>query len=373
MTACSTASDLRSVEEFIEPELGPVLQAPLRAGSARNPVRRQVSYASLLNNSGFDDVIGLAGRLRAWRNLISGARPDLVLADHAPTALLAARSLDLPRALVGTGFTVPPFSQPFPRFQPELAVSDEVLQHNEQAVLHNLNRALQRLALPPLGRLQDLGAGALRLVLSYRELDHYEVAREEPYLGVPLTARGAAPAWPAGEQPKILAYLRPAPHLQQLLEALARTPARVLLRIGDLPAAKVQPFLRPGLVVTDQPVDMQQAARECDAFVNYASHGFVAEMLLSGKPGLLLPDLLERRLVARRAAALGAVLAAPEQGAFNVSEALVRIVHDAALRDAAGQFAARYAAQDRAQIPAQIVDRLEPMLSAVLPARPGTS
>lgn len=352
------ACDLRSAEEFIEPELGAVLQAPVRLGGGRNPVRTQVNYASLLNNSGFDDIIGLAGRIRAWRTLFETVQPQLIICDHSPTALLAARSLDLPRANVGVGFMVPPLVQPFPVFQPRLQVAAETLAHNEAAVTRNINQALARLHLPALARLQDIFAEARAYILSYRELDHYECARAEPYLGLPDTAHGADPVWPAGDGPKILAYLRPSKNLESVLTALARSRTRVLLRVGDLSAAKLQPFLRPGLAATDQLVHMQRAAESCDAFVNNASHGFTAEMLLAGRPGLLLPIHLEHSLVARRAVQLGAALTPPEQGAFNLSQALDRIVEDSALRTAAENFSARYRAQDRSKIPSLLADHL---------------
>lgn len=352
------ARDLNAAEEFIEPELGPVLQAPVRLSNNRNPVRTQVSYASLLNNSGFDDIVGLSARIRAWRHLLHSVDPQLLICDHAPTALVAARSLGLPRVHIGTGFTVPPLTQPFPVFRPDLQVEAKILAHNESAVLQNLNQALARQQLAPFDRLQDLFEGATGYVLSYPELDHYECPRAEPYHGVPEGAHGAQPAWPPGEGPKILAYLRPFNNFQATLTALARTPARVLLRVGDVSAARLKSFLRPGLVITDRPVNMQQAAQSCDAFVNYASHGVTAEMLLAGKPGLLLPTLVERNLVTVRAQRLGAALTPPAGGDFNLSEALRQLTEDHALRRAAETFAARYAHQDRGQILPRLTDEI---------------
>jgi UDP:flavonoid glycosyltransferase YjiC (YdhE family) len=245
-----------------------------------------------------------------------------------------------------------------------------VLPRNESAVLQNVNAALARLTLPSLQSLQDVLGGASGHVLSYRELDHYECERQEPYLGVPDLSYGAPPQWPAGDGPRIIAYLRPIRQLAQILTALSRCRARVLLRIGDVAATGLESYLRPGLVIVDRPVNMLQAARDCDAFVSYASHGFVAEMLLAGKPGLLLPELLERNLVARRAGQLGATLAPPAQGAFNLSQALERVIEDGSLRAAAERFAARYRGQDRSAIPGDLADQLLQSLSRASPARP---
>ena len=355
---CFAARDLAGAEEFLEPELGPVLQAPVRLGPGRNLVRTQVSYASLLNNTGFDDILGLAGRLRAWRGLLQDRRAALLVADHAPTALLAARTLGLPAVHIGTGFTVPPLQQPFPVFRPDSVIAAEVLRHNETAVLANINAALARLQLPALHSLQDLFTDAAQHVLSYAELDHYPGPRPEPHAGVPDSSHGSIPEWPPGDGPKILGYLRPYKDLSVVLEALKQSRARVLLRVGDTSAARLRAFERPGLRIIDQPLNMRLAARDCDAFINYASHGVTAEMLLAGKPGLLLPTNLERELVARRAIQLGACLTPPAQGDFNLSEALRRLIEDHGLRNAAQSWAARYAAQDRAQDRAQILPRI---------------
>lgn len=343
------ARDLAAAEEALEPELGPVLQAPLRAGTARNLVRTQVSYASLLNNSGFDDVTGLAGRVRAWRTLLQQQGASMLVADHAPTAALAARTLDLPVLALGTGFTVPPLTAPFPVFRPDAVVSDVILLHNESAVLGNINAALARLQLPALPRLQGLYENALSRVMSYPELDHYEVARREPYCGVPDSAYGGPPPWPNAVGPKILGYLRGGKTLNTVLEALQRSSACVLVRVGDASAARLRQYERPGMHIVEAPLDMRAAARDCDAFVSYASHGMAAELLLAGKPGLLLPDTLERELVARRVKQLGAALV-PGSGDFNLSAALRQLIDDPAPRAAAASFSARHAAQDRTQI-----------------------
>jgi UDP:flavonoid glycosyltransferase YjiC (YdhE family) len=349
--------ELETAGEFLEPGLGPVLQAPVRLGAGRNPVQTQFSYASLLHNIGFDDPVGLAARLGAWRALLIEWRAERLIAHHAPIALLAAATLGIPAVALGSGFELPPLAAPFPSFQPELNVTHEVLVHNDTQVLAELNLALQRLGLPPQEQLQALFAQADRGLLSYPELDHYELARQEPFLGLPDFSLGAAPPWPDGAGPRVFAYLRPYASLKPLMQGLSASKARVLVRVAGVALDKLRPFLRPGLAICASAVHLRQAAESCDAYVHYAAHGTVAEMLLAGKPGLLWPGHHEQTLVARRARQLGAAVVIANQGAPDVAGAMKRLLQDESLRRAAEGFAARHRAQDRSLILPQLLQR----------------
>ncbi|MBI2383337.1 MAG: hypothetical protein HYV18_04620, partial [Gammaproteobacteria bacterium] len=281
--ACAFAARmLGNAREFLDADLGPIWQAPIHLGTARTPVKTQVSYASLLHNTGFDDPFALAGRIEAWRLLLATLKTDLLFADHSPVAIVAARTLGIPVCHVGTGFTVPPLLTPFPSFRPRMSVPAQVLAHNEREVLKELNRALERLKLAPLPDLQEIFRGTLPAVLGYRELDHYEVERPEPYRGLPDYSYGEAPPWPAGSGPKVFAYLRPIAQLDKVLEGLKRAPARVLLRISGVPPDRLRPYLRPGFAVVEKPIGFRLAAESCDAFVNYSAFSTVGEFLLAG-------------------------------------------------------------------------------------------
>jgi hypothetical protein len=72
------------------------------ACSALAPACRQTAtFPELLLNVGFSSDTALFARACAWRNLFKLAKPDLVIFDHAPTALLASRRLPLRRVLTG--------------------------------------------------------------------------------------------------------------------------------------------------------------------------------------------------------------------------------------------------------------------------------
>ncbi|MCX7168728.1 MAG: UDP-glucuronosyltransferase, partial [Proteobacteria bacterium] len=106
-------SDTRTAAELLTPRRLPFVQAPLALRPARlaNP---PVNYAELLLAENWGDRTSLLGRVKAWQTLIALIRPSMIVADHAPTALLAARCCGTPSIAMGSGFEIPPLVSPLP-------------------------------------------------------------------------------------------------------------------------------------------------------------------------------------------------------------------------------------------------------------------
>jgi UDP:flavonoid glycosyltransferase YjiC (YdhE family) len=349
---------LGPAQEFLDPKLGPLVQAPVRLTPGGRRVRTQLSYASLLHNVGFNEPVELAGRIQAWRTLYGALKTEFVFADHSPVALVAARTLGIPAARIGNGFTLPPVMAPFPAFRPRQRVPEAVLLRNEVSVLRELNHALALLKLRPLPLLQDIFRGTASALLTYQPLDHYDVERPEAFRGLPDYSYGQRPRWPDGKGPRIFAYLRPSPGLPNVLKALRQSKARVLLRIPGADADFARTVQRPGLAVATAPVHFRAAAETADAFINYGAHATVTEFLLAGKPGIIVPELHERALTARRVVELGAALSLRPNTLAPLQRGLEQVIEDPAPRRAAQAFAARHAGQDRGTIVPRFVEEL---------------
>jgi hypothetical protein len=129
------------------------LQSPVKTRNDGERIEPPRTFAHILHNVGFGDFNELWSMTAAWRNLYDYVRPDAIIFDHSPTALLAARGYPARRILIGAGFFWPLDQCPLPDLRPWLGTPGERLASDEKFVLANVNLALQYWQQPPLERL----------------------------------------------------------------------------------------------------------------------------------------------------------------------------------------------------------------------------
>lgn len=125
--------------------------APRYKGAYRS-ARPPINYSELLAECGYLDPLALRALVRAWIGLWRTIDPAVVVIDHSPTALLAARVLRVPAVLIGTGFTIPPGAGPMPSMRPGMRTSAEELRAADEKVRVVINQVLEELDHPPLSR-----------------------------------------------------------------------------------------------------------------------------------------------------------------------------------------------------------------------------
>jgi UDP:flavonoid glycosyltransferase YjiC (YdhE family) len=339
-----------------------MLQAPLWHGTLLNPPQPSISYAELLFFFGYLDASRLTAMIKAWTSLISLIGPDLVVADHAPTALIAARVLGIPRATIGSGFELPPPTTPFPNMRPWLNVPPERLIQSDQRVLKTINAAMDVLSTQPLERLSELFECSKHFLITLSELDPYPSRDAAQYYGPILTeATGDIPEWPQGGGPKVFAYLKPHyPQLEGVFTALAKLECRTAAFIGGLSTHTLSKIRNNTTFVSHSPYDIERAASGCDFCVCHAGHGTTCTLLLKGKPLLLLPMQLEQYLTAKRVSEAGAgVIVGGEHPHNDFGAAASQIINSPDLARRAQEIAQRYVDSNSASTVTRIANECE--------------
>lgn len=334
-------------------------QAPVKVGLSADQIDPPRSHAHILHNCGFSQPQELAAMAAAWRNLYQLVRPDLIVFDHAPTALLAARGLSARRATIGTGFCCPPPVTPFPDFRPWLPNPALTLLRDEEQLLANANQVLEAWQVAPLGRLADLYHDVDDTFLTtFPELDHYPARGGATYYGAWVTAGGLPPDWPAAAGKRIFAYLKPFATLPELMTALRDLQFPTLVFLDGMNPSLRDNYESPALRFAPARLDLQAVGATCDLAVLNGGHNATVVMLLAGRPTLHVPLNLEQAYngssVARLEAGLGALPERPQDYRPVLRELLVNDRY----RDGAQRFAARYEHYDADEQIRRISDRL---------------
>ena len=330
-----------------------------------------LSFSQILLQNNWDDAQVLLRLVEQWREHLFDSK--VLVADFAPTALLAARTLNLPALVFGNGFSMPSLTAPIPALRPWQTVPVEILQALDAQVLQTANQVLEKFKAPLLASVADLFRVAENRICSVPELDRYPSA-ERRYWGViepadsGLEAMFPAPSSPTSPpitphlspQPllprRIFAYLRPEHlHLDVLLNGLAVSGAALFAFIPSPAVAQIK--TPPHVKLVNQPVNLHSVARQADLVV-CSGYNTPAAMLLAGIPVLSIPTQIEQFLLSRRIEEHGLGLTLrPDEAATDaqVAQLAARLLHEPAFRQRARAFAARY---QSVSVSSQIAERI---------------
>ncbi|HET9404079.1 MAG TPA: glycosyltransferase, partial [Burkholderiales bacterium] len=195
---------------------------------------------------------------------------------------------------------------------------------------------------PRLSALHDIFDGARCFFNGVPELDPYGPRDPGGFLGLYSGGVGSAvPQWPAGEAPRVFAYLHSEyRHLDTALAALAASGARcVVYLFGSTPEIR-QKYAGPSVVFSTELLDIDQAVQAADLCVCHANFGTVMAVLRGGKPLLLLPYDLEKFLSSASLEKLGVGrMVRPEGELVDIGGTLAQMLGSPAFTEAAKAFA----------------------------------
>jgi hypothetical protein len=271
------------------------------------------TFGELLYSCGYDDGNQLSALVTAWDHLIETTRPDMVLADHAPAAQLAARVNGVAVARIGSGFFALPPAAPSPCYRTWEPVNGERALRAEAVVLANINAIFKVCGAAPSDSLTAALLPGLELLLGLPETDCYGHLRPPGsvvYLGNERgTAHGQLPKWPARIAPtvkRLAAYLKSDYQAIESILSVLRDQHSTVAYLSGCDDVTARRWTSANLTISRTPLDLVACARECDAVICHAGAGTVPIFLEAGKPAFMLPYQAEQRINAMQVQALGA-------------------------------------------------------------------
>lgn len=317
------------------------IAAPAWPFAAASPARRAASSSATLNDilstAGLSDADAVRRMLTQWSEIFRRFQPNLVIADFAPMAALAARGR-IPLALVGNGYTLPP--DEMPRFPPLHRRSPP--RASEERTLEAVNHAASALGLTKLETLPQLFSADARFVQAFDLLDPYHTQRIE-ILDGPLVERQASPR--REDSDLIFVYLSVGYAVPEgLVSALRPLAARVRIHAPRLTAPQCAELARSGAQIDCAPVALADILPSCRLIVHRGGSGVASEALLAGVPQLILSGQIEQYLngEALEHAGVGRLIEAYDGAATIGANDIAGFSDDATVASRAADLAARF-------------------------------
>jgi len=364
---CFALKFLDKAHQYFQDTKVTYFQAPAAFTSRGKKTKNTNSYAKILYNAGYHDVNMLTAMIQSWRNLYEIIKPDIIIFDYSPTAMLAARNIDAKRVAIGTGFHLPPDTTPVPGIWAALGRDQDHLGliEFESKILVPINEALSINKIEPLEDFCDLLKTDVKLFRSFSEMDHYQSRKNAIYSGVLKSAPGAEPKWPAKSGPKIFAYLTPFKNLPKLLAHINRRKFPTLIYGDGLSAKLRKEYASSTLHFSEHRLDMKTIGETADVAITNSGHGGACELLLSGVPSLLLPLNLEQHMVANNIVRMGAGSCAKNLDPKGMAIRLNYLLEKEKYRESAEAFATKYAKKDASSKDNQIFKSINSLLDEI--------
>ena len=298
-----------------------LLQAPITQPVTDYDGKASIgAYGDIMETVGYGRVERLHALLSAWDGLYETARPDLIVADYSPTALLAA-SGRIPAMAIGDWFTLPPSSlDAFPHLR------DGGPRIEEARLLEVVREAQRRRGAPSPRALPGILDCAAPFIITLPELDCYANLRARPAVG-PLSPL-EEPLESFEREADYFAYLslgfRPT---AVVLDALSKMPIRGSIYLRDASALQRDAWREKGLVIHDSPQNMRDMARQSAVMIHHGGLGTVETVFALGRPQMLIPRHLEQGVNAQMAGQLRLAVGMRTGGRFEPEHIIQALRH----------------------------------------------
>jgi hypothetical protein len=259
--------------------------------------QRTHTFADVLEPFGFTNRKLVSERVMEWSHRLGEFRPDSVVTEFAPGALIASR--DRFRCVVfGNGYYVLPNLERMPSMTAWDPDVPESSREAEQNVISSIAFARGLLGLKSWERLCDAFRGDETFVCTFASLDPYRTVRNEityvPF-NIPIPKR-----LPIPQQPKRGFVYFSFPH------AVVEKMLTMVLSQRDFPCVIYAPpysrQLMPyrgtnGHEIIDEPMDLRQLP-EFAFCIHHGGMGISSSLAIAGRPQFITPVNLEHAITA---------------------------------------------------------------------------
>ena len=325
------------------------------------------SYIEDLIPCGYDDPELLQQLIESWIILFEQTNADILIAESAPTAILAARNTSLKRINLGSDYSTPPLSDPLPPLRYWRDEETSTGRLKQQDILRTINKAMAKLDLKPLLSVAEALKPDRNFICSFEEFDHYPKnlrdSYPEKYYG-PLQAEasGQAIKWRDDVQHRILAYIvAGTPSFQNCLNALRSTPDSfdIIYICPSFSESVCQDLAKSNMRVFNHPIPLSPLLDDCDLLISNGNTGVTTTATMNGIPALMFPSHIEQNMFARALCRnnLGQMLV----GEFSIEDLMTRIrymLNEKSIKESSLQLAEKYAWFDPKTLPQVIAEEI---------------
>lgn len=282
-----------------------------------------VCYADILFNIGYSNAEELAIFINSWKNIYELIKPDLIVHDYSPTAMLASLEIDSQKIYIGSTFSnqkdiMKKEGHQSARLYEYIHTDqskDRLEKHSEAVeimVLNNINTALTSCGMKTILNISDIYSDINKTIyLTLPELDHYqrnEYDSDTHFIVSEGFKSNNLIQWPDSETAiKIFGYLKIKTYSKDsiavLLKALKdKRFSSILYLAGDFSISEELPN---NIKLVTQPVNIEMMQKQADVFLCNANLNSVIDFLMSSTPIGMLPLTPEQELLAGAAESKG--------------------------------------------------------------------
>ena len=325
-----------------------------------------INYSDILLRCGYNNPSDLAGLTKGWIQLIQLIKPELILVDHAPTAILAAKILNIPVCNAATGFVFPPDISPLPCIQTQNDTSPKKLEEKDRQALQTINSVINKFSGDKLQNIAQLFDIKHNFLCTFSELDHYGARKGADYCGSIYSTLGQSfPAWEQdSRKKKIFLYLSAThPLFKSIVEQLRDSPYQVLLHPRDLKWKHNEQTIDKSLFISPRPINMNHVTQHADLIICHGGHATSSATLLSGIPLLIIPQQIEQQMFSVRLASQNlATLFNASSENINWINIIAQKLNDESLQKNVKRFSDKYKSYRVSQSSQHIVEGIEKIL-----------